>query len=153
MCRSICQHGICHAYITISKLIGLHRSPPVLISMKLRGAYVTLLTKAPYLPGTLVLDHGLRAVGSQYPLVVMVTSSLSDAAKAVLHNRGIITRKIDSLHPKKGNHALAAHDERFADTWSKLRCALYPIYQKITTDNVGHGNRGFGLTEYDVNSA
>jgi len=93
--------------------------------MNIRGAYVTLLTKASYLPGTLVLDYSLRSVNSQYPLVVMVTPSLPDAAKAVLHERGILMREVDSLHPRKGNHVLAAHDIRFTDTWTKLRYVVY----------------------------
>jgi hypothetical protein len=93
--------------------------------MKPKGAYVTLLTKASYLPGALVLNYGLRAVGSQYPLVVMVTPSLPDAAKAVLHKRGILTREVDSLHPQGGQHVLAAHDARFTDTWTKLRQVVH----------------------------
>jgi hypothetical protein len=95
--------------------------------MKPNGAYVTLLTKASYLPGTLVLDYGLRTVGSQYPLVVMVTPSLPDAAKSVLHKRGILIREVDGLHPHDGQHVLAAHDVRFADTWTKLRYVDYFI--------------------------
>jgi hypothetical protein len=83
-------------------------------------AYVTLLTNTAYLPGALVLDYGLRAAGSKYPLVVMVTPSLPDAARAVLHKRGILMRKVDSLHPPE-KHVLSAHDARFTDTWTKLR--------------------------------
>ncbi|KAJ4486271.1 glycosyltransferase family 8 protein [Lentinula aciculospora] len=49
-----------------------------------RKAFVTLLTKTSYLPGVLVLDHGLRAVESKYPLVVMVTPTLGEDARAVL---------------------------------------------------------------------
>lgn len=93
--------------------------------MKPKGAYVTLLTKTSYLPGTLVLDYSLRSVESQYPLVVMVTPSLPDAAKAVLHERGISMREVDSLHPPKGKHVLATHDVRFTDTWTKLRYVVY----------------------------
>ncbi|KAG5718848.1 hypothetical protein E4T56_gene6329 [Termitomyces sp. T112] len=94
-----------------------------------KAAYVTLLTKTSYLAGTLVLDHGLRAVASKYPLVVMVTPSLPLEARDVLRMRGILTREVDSLQPREGSHSLAAHDARFADTWTKLR--------------------GFELIEYD----
>jgi hypothetical protein len=89
--------------------------------MSPKAAYVTLLTKASYLPGTLVLDHGLRTVGSKYPLVVMTASSLSSEARDVLHKRGIMTREVEMLQPKQGSHALATHDVRFSDTWTKLR--------------------------------
>ncbi|TFY83780.1 hypothetical protein EWM64_g240 [Hericium alpestre] len=75
--------------------------------MPLKAAYVTLLTKDVYLP---------------------VTPELSAESRTVLMNRGIATREIQSLQPPD-SHALAAHDARFADTWTKLR--------------------GFELTEYD----
>jgi hypothetical protein len=90
-----------------------------------KGAYVTLLTNTAYLPGALVLDYGLRAVGSRYPLVVMVTPTLPDVVRAVLHKRGILVREVDSLHPQEGKHVLSAHDARFADTWTKLRYLVY----------------------------
>ncbi|KAG6820376.1 hypothetical protein H0H93_001347 [Arthromyces matolae] len=97
--------------------------------MNPKAAYVTLLTKSSYLAGTLVLDYGLRAVHSKYPLVVMVTPSLPLEAREVLTQRGILMREVESLHPRENSHTLASHDERFADTWTKLR--------------------GFELTEYD----
>lgn len=89
--------------------------------MSPNGAYVTLLTKTSYLPGTLVLDYGLRAVDSKYPLVVMITPSLPEEARTVLEKRGIKTREVQTLQPEEGVHSLAAHDVRFADTWTKLR--------------------------------
>lgn len=89
--------------------------------MNSRFAFVTLLTKISYLPGTLVLDYGLRAVNSRYPLVVMVTPSLPDEARAALRNRGILMREVQPLRPLQGTHVLVAHDARFADTWTKLR--------------------------------
>lgn len=110
--------------------------------MKPKCAYVTLLTKTSYLPGTLVLDYSLRNVNSQYPLVVMVTSSLPDAARAVLHKRRILVREVDSLYPQKDKHVLAAHDARFADTWTKLRCVVcligweQPIYLPTNTEGL-----------------
>ncbi|KAG6816287.1 hypothetical protein H0H87_007230 [Tephrocybe sp. NHM501043] len=97
--------------------------------MSRKAAYVTLLTKTSYLAGTLVLDYGLRAVNSKYPLVVMVTPTLPSEARDVLRNHGILTREVDSLQPKEGSHSLSTHDARFADTWTKLR--------------------GFELVEYD----
>ncbi|KAF9015284.1 nucleotide-diphospho-sugar transferase [Cyathus striatus] len=84
-------------------------------------AFVTLLTKASYLPGTLVLDQSLKNAVSQYPLVVMVTPTLPDSVRAVLQKRGIPMRLIEPMYPDEGQHSLAAHDERFADTWTKLR--------------------------------
>lgn len=96
-----------------------------------KGAFVTLLTKKSYLPGTLVLARSLRTtppegpqgyVGSKYPLVVMVTPQLPQDARDVLNKENIVMRDVNSLHPAEGVHKLAAHDSRFADTWTKLRC-------------------------------
>ncbi|KAH7909110.1 glycosyltransferase family 8 protein [Hygrophoropsis aurantiaca] len=94
------------------------------------AAYVTLLTKTSYLPGVLVLEYTLRTVASRYPLVVMVTPSLPQAARDILDRKGISMKEVFSLQPPEGLHNLSSHDERFTDTWTKLR--------------------SFGLAEYDV---
>jgi len=91
--------------------------------MSRNAAYVTLLTKNAYLPGALVVDQCLRSVGSKYPLVVMVTPTLPQEARDVLKKKGIIMREVAPLLPSDGVHKLAAHDSRFADTWTKLRYA------------------------------
>ncbi|KAG6885445.1 hypothetical protein C0993_001525 [Termitomyces sp. T159_Od127] len=98
--------------------------------MSRKAAYVTLLTKASYLAGTLVLDHGLRSVHSKYPLVVMVTPSLAPEAREVLRMRGVLTRDIQSLQPRMA-HTLSAHDARFADTWTKLRIPANCAHSKV----------------------
>lgn len=92
--------------------------------MDSKYAYVTLLTKNSYLAGVLVLDLCLRMVNSKYPLVVMVTPSLPEEARAVIRKRQIKTREVKVLRPPEGKHTLAADDSRFADTWTKLRCFL-----------------------------
>jgi len=84
-------------------------------------AYVTLLTNTSYLAGVLVLHNCLRAVNSKYPLVVMVTPSLPEDARAVLRERRICIREVKTLQPPEGRHTLHGHDARFADTWTKLR--------------------------------
>lgn len=84
-------------------------------------AYVTLLTKAAYLPGALVLHQCLVSVQAKYPLVIMVTPSLPEDVRSVVRNAGIAMREVDSLHPEDGIHSLAEHDARFGDTWTKLR--------------------------------
>ncbi|TFK43723.1 glycosyltransferase family 8 protein [Crucibulum laeve] len=99
--------------------------------MASRCAYVTLLTKSSYLPGTLVLDYGLRAVGSKYPLVVMATPALPAEARKVLHKCGIPIREVNTLIPEEGAHTLNNHDARFADTWTKLRAFELAEYDRI----------------------
>lgn len=91
-------------------------------------AFVTLLTKISYLPGTLVLAKDLNCVQSKYPLVVMVTPQLPAEAGDVLLRRGIIVRVVESLQPMEGGHTLAAHDTRFADTWTKLRYSCLGLF-------------------------
>ncbi|KIK71602.1 glycosyltransferase family 8 protein [Collybiopsis luxurians FD-317 M1] len=87
-----------------------------------RKAFVTLLTKKTYLPGVLVLWHGLKSVESKYPLVVMVTPYLQHEARTVLAKCGIETYAIDGLMPDSSRHTgVADHDERLREAWTKLR--------------------------------
>lgn len=88
--------------------------------MARKAAYATLLTKDSYLPGALTLDYSLKSVQSRYPLVVLVAPTLPRHTKDVLIRCGVPYREIQSLQP--GNESiLAKADERFADTWTKLR--------------------------------
>lgn len=89
--------------------------------MSPKAAWVTLLTRSSYLAGALVLHQSLNSVGTTYPLVVMATPQLPGEAREILKKRGIVIRDIDQLLPTEGTHSLAAHDERFGDTWTKLR--------------------------------
>ncbi|KAI0082182.1 nucleotide-diphospho-sugar transferase [Panus rudis PR-1116 ss-1] len=95
--------------------------------------WATLLTKSQYLPGALVLDWSLKNVKSKYPLVVMVTPSLPDEAKAILRNRKIIIHEVDMLHPENNPNAtkLGENFAHFGDTWSKLRVFGLVEYKRI----------------------
>jgi hypothetical protein len=84
------------------------------------AAYLTLLTNDSYLPGALTLHYSLKSVQSRYPLVVLITPSLSQGTKDALIRCNVQFREIQPLQPE-GGHVLSDHDERFADTWSKLR--------------------------------
>ena len=83
-----------------------------------KKAWVTLLTKASYLPGTLVLEHSLRSVQSKYPLVCMVTPSLPEDVRRILQRQNIRVREIQPLYPERRRDL---EDKRFRDTWTKLR--------------------------------
>lgn len=100
--------------------------------MVVNGAFVTLLTKDEYLPGALVVDLCFKEVGSSYPFVVLVTNTLSQDSRKILLNRGIRVRDVEQLLPLSNKHTLAVHDARFADTWTKLRCGLHILSQKIS---------------------
>ncbi len=88
--------------------------------MSRKAAYITLVTKESYLPGTLTLERSLKSVQCRYPLVALVTPALPQRAKDALTRRGILFREIQPLQPD-GGLVIAEYDERFADTWSKLR--------------------------------
>ncbi|KAE9410993.1 nucleotide-diphospho-sugar transferase [Gymnopus androsaceus JB14] len=96
-----------------------------------RRAYVTLLTKNNYLPGVLVLAHGFKATGAKYPLVVMVTPSLEQNARDVLEKCNIEMYPIEGLLPDSSRHAVAEHDARFKDTWTKLRAFELEGFERI----------------------
>jgi len=89
--------------------------------MESRKAYITLLTKNSYLPAALVLNEGLKQVGSKHPLVIMSTPSLPSEAREVLIRQGLDIVTVDSLQPAPNAHILSGLDVRFADTWTKLR--------------------------------
>lgn len=93
--------------------------------MACNRAYVTLLTKTAYLPGTLVLHQCLTQVGSRYPLVVMVTPTVRPEDREILTRRGIKMRDIESLRPERGR--IAEHDVRLEDAWTKLRYAHFDV--------------------------
>ena len=100
---------------------ALELNPNIFLqNMSRKGAYVTLLTKESYLPGALTLEQSLKSVQSRYPLVALVTPALPQRAKDALTRRGILFREIQPLQPDDGP-VVTEYDERFADTWSKLR--------------------------------
>ena len=88
-------------------------------SANVKKAWVTLLTKDAYLPGALVLDYGLRKAASKYPLVVMISVDLPAKARDVLALRNIHTIEIGKLAAR--NPSKSIREERFAETWTKLR--------------------------------
>jgi len=96
--------------------------------MSPKAAYVTLLTGS-YLPGTLVLDQTLRSVGSQYPLVVLITPQLPQDARDVLEKKNIIVKEVETLQPEEGIHKLPPEDIRFAQCWTKLRSVDLATYE------------------------
>lgn len=87
-------------------------------------AYTTLITRASYLAGVIILAHSLKKQGSKYPLIVYYTSSLSKSAVRALElessKSNLILRPCDLLLPRENVkvHLIA---ERFTDTWTKLR--------------------------------
>lgn len=87
-------------------------------------AYATLITRSSYLAGVVILAYSLRKQGSQFPLVVLYTSSLNPEAVRALKLEAkasnLIIQRCEPLLPPKGTE-INLIAERFADTWTKLR--------------------------------
>ena len=87
-------------------------------------AYVTLVTRPSYVPGALILAHSLHRARSRYPLVVLITKSLTPECVDVLRQEAtanplICVYEIDHLVPLECNTGSVA--DRFEDTYTKLR--------------------------------
>jgi inositol 3-alpha-galactosyltransferase len=93
-----------------------------------KGAWATLLTRASYLPGVILLHHSLKKVGSAYPLIVLYTPSLESTAVDALKALGIELISTEPLRPKVPVSVVA---ERFADTWDKLRVFELTGYDRL----------------------
>lgn len=88
-----------------------------------KRAWVTLLTRPSYLPGVITLAYSLRKYATAYPLVVLVTPSLSESCLHALEleshsNPRLTVHPVDPLLPSGSVTLIAA---RFEDTWTKLR--------------------------------
>ncbi|KAI0304920.1 glycosyltransferase family 8 protein [Russula brevipes] len=83
--------------------------------MSRKAAYVTLLTKDSYLPGALTLEHSLNTAATH---------------QGCLTRRNIQFRETQPLQPEGGS-VVAEYDERFADTWSKLRVFELVEYDRV----------------------
>ncbi|BFZ57744.1 hypothetical protein PYCC9005_004797 [Savitreella phatthalungensis] len=92
------------------------------------GCWATLLTRETYLPGLIVLHYSLRAVESAFPLIVLYTDTLSQNARDVIASLGIRAVHVDPILPPPKVSLIA---ERFADTWTKLRCLTLEGYRRV----------------------
>lgn len=92
-------------------------------------AWVTLLTQPGYLRGVETLQRSLRASGSPWPLVVMVTPAIDDQMRQHLQTRGCRVQEVPVIGP---DPALAHRyaNERFAEVWSKLAVWRLTEYQR-----------------------
>ncbi|CAK9885269.1 MAG: hypothetical protein XXXJIFNMEKO3_01665 [Candidatus Erwinia impunctatus] len=94
------------------------------------NAWTTLLTQPEYLIGVEALLTSLKKVQSRYPLVVLVTPSISEADRQQLISRGALLHEVTPLRPREGaeeNYANA----RFAEVWSKLAVWQLTDYQRV----------------------
>lgn len=64
-------------------------------------AYITLLSNDNYIPGVILLKATLDAVGTKYPLIVLLPNRLSDVSMELLKSIGVETRSIDKIYMPK----------------------------------------------------
>ena len=97
-----------------------------------KRCWVTLVTKASYLPGVIILSYTLDKHNSAYPFVVQYTTSLGEEAITALHAeaeaRGrIIPQQVELLLPREGQENKGSVADRFKDTFTKLRA--FEVYK------------------------
>jgi alpha-N-acetylglucosamine transferase len=89
------------------------------------SAWVTLVTRASYLPGATLLAHSLKKHQSKYPLIVLTTPGFEKSHLPTLQQECILTNsrhmQISPLVPPAHNLPETLIAPRFEDTWSKLR--------------------------------
>ncbi|KAH9907727.1 nucleotide-diphospho-sugar transferase [Xylariomycetidae sp. FL2044] len=89
-------------------------------------AYATLITRASYLAGVIVLAHSLQKHIASYPLIVLYTPALpAHALRALKIEAGrsqgrVVLRPCDPLLPP-AHVKINLIAARFEDTWTKLR--------------------------------
>ncbi|KAF8922425.1 nucleotide-diphospho-sugar transferase [Mucidula mucida] len=96
-----------------------------------KAAWVSLLSRTEYLAGLLVVDYGLRAAKSKYPLICMVTPNLPHADREVLRKRGLKMFEVGRVTPDEDRQRFADTDMRFLETWSKVRTFEMVDYDRV----------------------
>ena len=97
-------------------------------------AYTTLITRASYLAGVILLAHTLRKHGSIYPLIVLYTPSLDGPALSALRaeaSKSNLILKECELLLVPGTTKVNLIAERFRDTWTKLRVFQLFDYEMV----------------------
>ncbi|KAM7189754.1 S-adenosyl-L-methionine-dependent methyltransferase [Rhypophila sp. PSN 637] len=110
--------------------ISVPGSSPSSSSSSSRHAYATLITRASYLPGVVILAHTLQKHKTQHPLIVLCTSGVSPDATRALELETVASLKDNNsfqliLHPCEPLMPTVSTSKliasRFQDTWTKLR--------------------------------
>ncbi|KAI9720529.1 MAG: hypothetical protein M1828_005613 [Chrysothrix sp. TS-e1954] len=91
--------------------------------------WATLISNLDYLPGLFVLSHSLARQKTNYPLLVLYTSSLPAAGHAAIDARKLPKRHIPTLQPITTRSY--GTDTRFHDTWSKLAVFNLLEYERV----------------------
>lgn len=87
------------------------------------------MTNTDYLKGVLTLNYRLRCVKSKYPLLVLYTTTLSEAGLEILKKRNIQTLEVQRIAPSTSQEYL--DDPRFLECWTKLVVFSLTDYARI----------------------
>ncbi|KAL4442944.1 hypothetical protein ABPG77_008435 [Micractinium sp. CCAP 211/92] len=85
-----------------------------------RFAYVTLLTKDAYLPGVQALHRSMQVVGCRYPLIVMHTKGVSQAALDAVSREGMTLCFTEQFAAEGVDHSEYKRS-LYLECWNKLR--------------------------------
>ena len=100
-----------------------------------RRAYVTVLSDNSYINGVVVLDASLKAVGSVYPLVCIVTPDVCQENRDVL--KALNIRTIDKDIIKPVNHGEAPEEIKSLDVYGWLKALVkFNIYDLTEYDKI-----------------
>ncbi len=91
--------------------------------------YATLLSTNNYLPGVLALYESLRSLGARYPLVVVISPTVSAETENQLRQAGILARKIpESAAIPKG---ILESNGHWGNTFDKIQLFSLVEFSKI----------------------
>ncbi|EKX41825.1 hypothetical protein GUITHDRAFT_112244 [Guillardia theta CCMP2712] len=105
-------------------------SVPVNVANK-SYAYVTLLTRDPYLPGVVALLHSLKKTKAKYPVLCVVGADVSKEARAEIEMFGGIVREFDKFLPFPEGTSNSYANPLWIDCWMKLHLWELTEYRKM----------------------
>ncbi|KAI9491559.1 nucleotide-diphospho-sugar transferase [Zychaea mexicana] len=93
------------------------------------AAWVLVLTSTnDYVKGAITVARALQQVKTQYPIVVLYTSSVSAEAQALLSGAGCILKQIEPIRPPGKTNYLY---KQFVETWTKLAVWSQYEYERV----------------------
>ncbi|EKX47475.1 hypothetical protein GUITHDRAFT_106915 [Guillardia theta CCMP2712] len=95
-----------------------------------RYAYVTLLTRDPYLPGVCALLYSLKQVNTKYPVICVVTKDVTQKAREEIELFGGVVREVEKFLPFPEDQANNYANALWIDCWTKLEFWEFTEYKK-----------------------
>lgn len=96
--------------------------------MNSRYTFLSVLTSDDYLPGLLVLAYSLQKTGTAYPLLVLLTPTISLETLSTLDSYGITYKKLDYDFNNPTN---VSKEHRWFSTYSKIFAFGQTDYKKV----------------------